>query len=189
MTTPDRHKPCYPGRMAIPGAVQQAVDLLVGRLTEARQRHSEVGAEMRELDEEIASIEDAVKRLTGMSAPSSDVTSRQASAAGPPTSIRAAVKSILDGEAMPYSSSTVRALLPSSVTEGKTPDQIANSVRSALWSLRQNGEAIMVKDSGTASTKWPGFVAAGDLTSPGNDGRGPTRPRGVCYEESFVVGP
>lgn len=157
--------------MATPGAVQQAVDLLVGRLTDARKRHGELSDEMQELVGEIASIEDAVERLTGLTAPRNEATSRQQNGAPVPTSIRAAVKLILDGEEMPYSSSTVRALLPSSVIEGKTPDQIANSVRSALWSLRQNGEAIMT-DNGTVSTKWPGFVATEPQTPSGDPDRG-----------------
>lgn len=167
-------------------AVQQAVDLLVGRLAEARQRYADVTTEAQSLTDEIASIEDAVQKLTGLAAPNPVRTSPHAES--PPASIRAAVKQILEGESMAYSSSTIRALLPTAVTEGKTPDQIANSVRSALWSLRQSGEAIMTQD-GTVSLKWPGFIASGIQTSPGDDDPGePTgRERGVRHEEGVVV--
>lgn len=149
-------------------AVQQATDLLVGRLAEARSRRDELTAEMTALTDEIESIAGAVQRLTGSLADAHINLGAEGvpSPAAKPASIRATVKAVLESEDKPFSTAEIRKLIPAKVADGKTDEQVANGVRAALWSLRQKGDALGVADGQTVSTKWHGYIAAGPQNVP-----------------------
>lgn len=152
-----------------PSAVQQAVDLLTGRLDEARQRRDELAAE-------IVTIENALSSLSvytnsgGVGPPHSDVSDTHA------PSVRAAVKGILDGTERAFAPAEIRNLVPPAVMNGKSAQQRTNSVRTALWSLRQKGEAVLVDESRTISTKWQ-TPALSEL--PAENGTGSPTPEEV----------
>jgi hypothetical protein len=163
--------------MTEPSAVQQAVDLLTGRLEEARQRRDQLTAE-------ITTIENALTSLSVYSAGVTD--SQQANGLNAPapgaraagtTSVRAAVRAILDSEDRAFAPAEIRALIPNAVMNGKSAQQRTNSVRTALWTLRQKGEAALVDESRTKSTKW----ATSNPELPAENGAGP-----LAFEEAHT---
>lgn len=137
-----------------PTAVQQAMALLQGRLLDARGRRDR-------LADEITTIENALNSLSVYAEPS-DVAAMVEDAAvlapvesdGPVPSVRAAVKAILDSENRSFTPVEVRDLLPSAVVNSRTKEQRINSVRTAMWTLRDKGEAVRVDDSHTISARW-----------------------------------
>lgn len=144
--------------MSEPSVIQQAVDLLTGRLAQAR-----LGRDV--LTAEIATIEGALTGLTAYVNPDRVQVTDQAStdSTAPrtvtvpigPASVRAAVKAILDGDDRAFTPAEIRALVPAEIMNGKTRQQRTNSVRTALWSLRHQGDAALVDEVHTKSTKWP----------------------------------
>lgn len=135
--------------MTEPSAVQQAVDLLTARLAEARQRRDALTAE-------IATIEDAITGLAVFAngARTPPPTLGVILSADRAQSVRAAVKSIIDSEDRAFTPAEVRNLIPAAVMDGKSSQQRTNSVRTAMWSLRKKGEAALIDDVRTKSTKW-----------------------------------
>jgi len=163
--------------MAEPGAIQQAVDLLVGRLTEARQRRGELSAEIATIESALTSL--SVYSTTTLTihegAPEADETAavRQTSTKST-RSVRSAVKAILDGENRAFTPAEIRGLIAASVMDGKSNEQRTNSVRTALWSLRQKGEARLFDETKTISMKWPEAGADVALELPAENGSGPS---------------
>ncbi|WP_375479205.1 hypothetical protein [uncultured Jatrophihabitans sp.] len=160
--------------MSKPAVIQQAVDLLKGRLAEATARRDQLTAEAQQLTDEIEAVTAALRSLNGqafvaqvLADVGSATLSELASSGVEPRSIRAAVKDILDSERRPYTSTELREMLPEHLTVNKAPSAISNSVRSAVWSLTTKGDAIRVNDGDAiVSSKWPGFVASGTQNRP-----------------------
>jgi len=161
--------------MSEPSAVQQAVDLLTGRLAEARQRRDALTTEIVTIENALTSLSAYADGPPVHSRPDAD-TGTVAPVQGVGTiSVRAAVKAILDGEDRAFAPAEVRNLIPSAVMNGKSTQQRTNSVRTALWSLRQKGEAVMVDEVHTKSTKW----GTPDPELPADNGAG-----GLAFEEA-----
>lgn len=138
--------------MSEPTAVQRAVELLRSRLDEARLRRDDLSAE-------ITTIEGALNSLSVFSSPgdvSASPVRRETVLIPRPQarSVRAAVKAILDETDHAYTPAEIRGLIPDVVMDGKSNEQRTNSVRTALWSLRKKGEAELIDEVRTKSTKW-----------------------------------
>jgi hypothetical protein len=164
--------------MTSTGAVEQAAKLLEGRLGDARQAREALNRAGEALSAEIATIEDALTRLRTLytssesagQLPAGEIEYTFTEAEIPITSVRAAVKRLLDTTPRALTSTEIRDMIPESVMEGKTQEQRSNSVRSALWSLRQNGEARYA-DAGkkkTISAKWLETTIGDSKTTEGN---------------------
>lgn len=143
-----------------PTAVQQAIALLEGRLLDARQRRDR-------LVDEITTIEEALTGLAVYAEPTVNPTSVESvmvptagESDSPVPSVRAAVQAILDAENRAFTPAEVRNRLPAAVVNGRTKDQRINSVRTAMWTLREKGEAVRVDDSHTMSAKWAASASA-----------------------------
>lgn len=156
-------------------AVSEAMILLAVRRDEVAQKRDGLAVDVRRLTAEIDTIDAAINTLNTLN---DDAPVAQPSVTVPVPggdmkvevkSIRAAVKEILETYERPFGTPTVRPLLPAEVTEGKSAEQVSNSIRSALWSLRRDGDAMHVK-GGTVSTKWHGFVEI-DQDSPADGGQ------------------
>lgn len=168
--------PVYPRPMSEPSAVQQAVDLLTGRLAEARQRRDTLTAEIVTIGNALTSLSAYADGAPVHSRPDAD-TGTVAAVRGVGTmSVRAAVKAILDGEDRAFAPAEIRNLIPDDVMNGKSAQQRTNSVRTAMWSLRQKGEAVLVDESRTKSTKWTATPPSSEL--PAVNGSGPSLPEG-----------
>lgn len=140
--------------MAEPSAVEQAVALLTARRAEACERVAALTTEIISIDGALTAL-GAVASNPPITAAGRAVLSEQHAADGAATpSVRASVRAILEAEDRAFTPAEIRERLPESVMAGKTSGQRTNSVRTALWSLRQGGEAVMVDDTHTKSTKW-----------------------------------
>lgn len=140
-------------------AVQQAIDLLAARLDQARHEHDALTEEIQTIEAALASLT-SVTSITRRDAPANDElvptteTNVIALPSGPKVSVRAAVKHILDSNNRAFTATEIRDLIPEEVMEGKTKDQRANTVRTALWSLRTKKQAAPMDNNRTISSKW-----------------------------------
>lgn len=136
-------------------AVQQAVDLLSQRLDEAQRAHHELGAEIETITRALRDLRAYSTAPYGQEPPPPvTVTTSSGTMSTGNASVRATVKAILDNNNHAFTPAEVRALIPEAVMEGKSKDQRVNTVRTALWSLRQKGEAILLDEKRTISSTW-----------------------------------
>ena len=148
--------------MADRTAVEQAMDLLTTRLNQIGHVRAALNVEEETIKEALTRLSTVYSPHNGTATSNEDWPSGHSTPAvvsmpqtGTKPSVRAAVKHILDSSPRGFTTMEVRARIPEEIFGDKPQSKRGDVVRTALWSLRNKGEARVAEDGSTMSTKWP----------------------------------
>jgi hypothetical protein len=156
-------------------AVQQAIALLRERRTEALTQIDSLRSEVSEIDGALISLGAAPASLVLADAePVND--SNLSRVAGRTSSVRGAVLGLLESAPRSFTIPEIADLIADSAQGERSPKQFRSTIRTALWTLRQDSLVVSGEGGQHRAAKWardaeaPAGTGASDLTSTPTEG-------------------